>query len=373
MKVDFYRHSLDEKDIESVNETLRSLFLTTGPRTAAFEAKFAAYAGRKWAVGLTSCTAALHLALLALGIGEGDEVIVPAMTFYASATPVFYVGGTPVLVDVCPETGLIDPAAVERAITPKTRAIIPVHLYGVMADMRQLRTIADRHGLAIIEDAAHCVEAERDGVRPGDLGHAICYSFYATKNLASGEGGAVATDDERVADRVRLLRQHGMSKSAAERYTGLYRHWDMLELGWKYNMSDIQAALLVNQLDRLGALWQKRQAVAERYDAAFAGMPGVEIPGIVGKSARHLYTIWVDPEKRDAVLAGLQEAGVGVAVNYRAIHTLTWLKEKLGLRDDMFPVALRIGQRTLSLPFYPGLERDAQQYVIDTVRKIVNG
>ena len=370
MKVEFYRHSLDENDIESVNAVLRSTFLTTGPKTAAFEEKFAGYTGRKRVVGLTSCTAALHLSLLALGVGEGDEVIVPAMTFYASATPAFYVGAKPVIVDVCPRTGLIDPGKVEKAVTARTRAIIPVHLYGVMADMRALRDIADRRKLAIVEDAAHCIEGRRDGLRPGDLGDAVCYSFYATKNLACGEGGAVGTDNPEIADRVRLYRQHGMSKSAADRYTGVYKHWDMLELGWKYNMFDIQAALLLNQLDRLDGLLEKRRRVAEIYDKAFADAPGITVPGIEGESARHLYTIWVDGARRDETLSRLQDAGIGVAVNYRAIHTLSWLRDRLGLKPEDCPAALDIGERTITLPLYPGLGREQQDYVIDTVTDI---
>lgn len=371
MKVDFYRHSIDETDIAAVGDVLRSVFLTTGPRTGAFEKKFAEFTGRKHVAGVTSCTAALHLALLALGVGPGDEVIVPAMTFYASATPVFYVGATPVLADVCPRTGLIDPEAVSRAITDRTKAVIPVHLYGVMADMRALRTICDARGLFLIEDAAHCIEGSRDGARPGDLGTVVCHSFYATKNLACGEGGAVSSDDPSVIEKVRTLRQHGMSKSAAERYTGAYKHWDMVELGWKYNMFDIQAALLLNQMDRLEGLHARRKAVAERYDSAFSGVSGVDVPETRGESARHLYTIWVNPERRDDILHALQAAEIGVAVNYRAIHTLTWLKNRLGLEDADFPNALSIGNRTISLPFYPGLTPESQDYVIENVIRIV--
>lgn len=369
MRVEFYRHALDEADIEAAAQTLRSVFLTTGPVCARFEADFAACTGLARCVSLNSCTAALHLALLALGVGPGDEVIVPAMTFIASATPVVHVGATPVLVDVEADTGLMDPEAVRRAVTPRTRAVIPVHLYGVMADMRALKAIADEHGLAIIEDAAHCIEAERDGVRPGQLGDAACYSFYATKNLTCGEGGALCTNRQDLADRALLLRQHGMSKEAAKRYHGLYQHWDMVALGWKYNLSDIQAALMVHQLARLDSLWEKRRAVHQAYAGLLEGIPGLWLPSLRGKSAHHLFTIQVPPDRRDGLLAHMGESGIGVAVNYRAIHTLTWFRENLGCAPEDFPRALAFGRGTLSLPFHTKLEQAQLEAVARAVRE----
>ena len=283
MNVEFYHHSLDETDIANVVKVLNSVFLTTGPVTGEFERKFAAYTGLPHVVALNSCTAAMHLALEGLGVGPGDEVITTAMTFIASATCIQHAGATPVLVDVDPATGCIDPAAVKAAITPRTKAILPVHLYGVMCDMRALRDIADTHGLFIVEDCAHCVEGERDGVRPGQLSDAACYSFYATKNLACGEGGAVATRHEELAKRVKLLSLHGMSKNAAGRYHGSYQHWDMLTLGWKCNLDDIHSALIVSQIDRLDALWARRREIFERYERAFEGS-AVARPSVVGKS-----------------------------------------------------------------------------------------
>jgi len=229
---------------------------------------------------------------------------------------VVHAGATPVLVDVDPDTGLIDPAAARAAITPRTKAIIPVHLYGVMADMRALKALADEHGLALIEDAAHCVEAERDGVRPGQLGDAVCYSFYATKNLTCGEGGALGTNRPDIADKALLLRQHGMSKEAAKRYHGHYQHWDMIALGWKYNLNDILASLMVRQLRRLDDLWARRSAVYAMYAEALAGVPGLRLPGLRGKSAHHLFTIQVPADRRDGLLARLGEREIGVAVNY---------------------------------------------------------
>lgn len=371
MKVEFYRHSLNENDIRAVAEVLRSIFLTTGPAAAAFEEKFSHYTGLAHVVTLNSCTAALHLALLGLGIGPGDEVIVPAMTFIASATPVWHVGATPVLVDVEPQTGLLDVSKVAAAITPRTRAIIPVHLYGAMADMKALSSLARKHGLFMVEDSAHCIEGERDGIRPGQLADAACYSFYATKNLTCGEGGALATQNPALAKKVLSLRLHGMSKEAASRYSSAYQHWDMLALGWKYNLSDILAALLVSQLDRLDTQWQRRMQLFEAYDRLLHDVPGLEIPARPGKSAAHLYTVWVPAAKRDGILKGLQEKGVGGAVNYRAIHILKYFREKLGHALEDFPVALEIGQRTISLPLYPLLREEEVAYVGRTLREIL--
>lgn len=373
MHVEFYRHNLDAADIAEVTRVLQSVFLTTGPVTAAFEGKFAALTGLPHVVALNSCTGALHLALLALGIGPGDEVITTAMTFIATATAIMHTGATPVLVDADPVTAQIDPVKVAQALTSRTKAVMPVHLYGAMADMRALRAIADAHGLALVEDCAHCIEGERGGVRPGQLSDAACYSFYATKNLACGEGGALAARDPDIAAQVRTLSLHGMSKNAADRYHGKYKHWDMVASGWKYNLNDIHAALLVNQIDRLDALLARRQALAERYDRGLRGTPGLERPQAVGKTAQHLYTIWVDPDRRDEILHQLQERHVGVAVNYRAIHTLRYFRETFGYVPEDFPVANRIGQRTISLPLYPKLTEDELDYVVAQVREVVAG
>ena len=371
MNVEFYRHSLNENDIEAVAGVLRSIFLTTGPAAAAFEKKFSQYSGLNFTVSLNSCTAALHLALLALGVGPGDEVIVPAMTFIASVTPIWHVGGRPVLVDVEPKTGLIDVEKVKAAITPRTKAIIPVHLYGAMADMKALSSLARKQGLYIIEDCAHCIEGERDGIRPGQLGDVACYSFYATKNLTCGEGGALSTNNPDLAKAVLNLRQHGMSREAAARYTGLYQHWDMVNLGWKYNLSDILAVLLVGQLDRLDTQWQRRSQLCEEYDNLLRGLPGLDLPVRPGKSACHLYTVWVPKDRRDRILYELQKKRIGVAVNYRAIHELTYFRNNLGYTSDSFPVALEIGQRTISLPFYPALKKEEIYYVCSSLREIL--
>jgi len=373
MKVEFYRHNLTNDDIERLVEVCRGVFLTTGRDTAEFEAAFASYLGAKHAVGVTSCTAALHIALLALGVGPGDEVITTPMTFAATSNTVFYTGATPVFVDVEPDTGLISVEAVERAITPRTKAIVPVHLYGLMADMRRLHALAAPRGIALVEDCAHAIEAERDGARPGALSDAACFSFYATKNITSGEGGAVVTNSDAVATRLRLLRQHGMSASASDRYTGTYRHWDLELLGWKYNMTNLQAALLIGQMDRVDELWARREAIAQRYETALRNVSGVSFPIVVpgARSARHLFTIWVAPARRDEVLGDLQARGVGVAVNYRAVHLLKYYQERMGLGRGSFPVAERIGDSTVTLPLYPKLADAEVDYVIESVKAAV--
>ena len=371
MKVEFYRHNLEEADIQNVTRVLKSVFLTTGPVTAEFEQKLSQYNGLKHTIGVNSCTAALHLSLLALGIGPGDEVITTPMTFIATATSIMHAGATPVFVDVEESTGLIDVRKMEEAITARTRAIMPVHLYGTMADMKTIRDIAGRYDLKVIEDCAHCIEGERDGIRPGQLSDAACYSFYATKNLTSGEGGAVATNDPELAAEVRILRLHGMSRDAATRYTGYYQHWDMIALGWKYNMDDVHASLLVGQMDNLEEYWQRRKAVWDTYDKGLANIPGIIIPETRGKSARHLYTIWVEPKRRDEILHSIQNREIGVAVNYRAIHTLTYFRKAFGFEPEDFPVANRIGESTISLPLYPKLKDSEVDYIIDSVKRIV--
>ena len=372
-KIEFFRHSVDEADIARAAEVLRSIFLTTGKTVDEFERDMAAYLGAQAAVGVTSCTAALHLSLLAWGIGPGDEVITTPMTFCATANAILQAGATPVFVDVEESSGNLNAELVERKITSRTRAIMPVHLYGYMCDMRRLRDIADKHKLIIIEDAAHCLEGARDGVRVGQLAEAACYSFYATKSITSGEGGAISLHDPGKADLLKTLRSHGIDRTAADRYTAQYRHWDMSILGWKYNMDNIQAALLIGQLKRAEALRGRRNALAQRYEAALAGGRGVRLHKTApsAKHGRHLFTIVVSPEKRDGTLHFLQENGVGVAVNYTAVHLLSYYRGHFGHKAGDFPAAEAIGAGTISLPLYPKLTDAEQDYVVAKVIEAV--
>jgi UDP-4-amino-4-deoxy-L-arabinose-oxoglutarate aminotransferase len=354
-KIEFYRHDIGDAELSSVARTLKTLFLTLGPRVSEFEQAFAAFLGQKNVVGVSSCTMGLALALEALDIAPGDEVITTPMTFVSTPNAALFHGAIPVFADVDPRTGILDPAAVEAAITPRTKAVIVVHLYGQLADMRRLRAICDHHHLALVEDAAHAIEAENDGVRVAELGDVTVFSFYATKTMTSGDGGAIVARDAAVADRLRRLRNHGVSKDAAARHGGRYVHWDMVEFGYKAAMTDIEAALLLPQIERLGRRREIRQSIVERYERALRGHPGLDLLSWSGRSGHHLFTVLVPRGRRDAVLEGLGERGVGAAVNYRAVHTLTYYRDKFGHARDAFPVAADIGDRTISLPLHTQL------------------
>jgi dTDP-4-amino-4,6-dideoxygalactose transaminase len=373
MKVEFYRHQLGEANLKRFAEVMNTIFLTTGDEVALFEKKFAEFLGEKYVIGLTSATGGLQLSLLALGIGSGDEVITTPMTFVATPLSVMHANATPVFVDVEADTGNIDANLVEAAITPKTKAIMPVHLYGQMVDMVHLKKIAQKHNLAIIEDAAHCLEGVRDHVRVGQLSDAACYSFYATKSITCGEGGAVSTSDDKLREMLQKLRMHGMSKDALHRYTKLYQHYDVDVHGWKYNMYNLQAALLIDQIDEIETRRQDRERAADYYRTSFAGVQGLEMPTIRPgiKHGNHLFTIWVDPDKRDHILWALQDQGVGVAVNYRACHLYTLFRRQYGNKEGDFPNAERIGNRTISLPLYASLKDEEAEYVAETVKKVV--
>lgn len=390
-KVEFYRHQLGDEEAGSWRRVLDTLFLTLGPQVAAFESELGRYLvrGREGVtpphvVGTTSCSMGLLMALRALDVRAGDEVITTPMTFAATTNAILHSGATPKLVDVEAATGLIDPDAVRAAIGPRTVGILPVHLYGQLADMKALRSLADRHALFIVEDSAHGIEMERDGVRPAELSQASVFSFYATKNVTCGDGGAIATHDPRVAERLRRLRNHGLSKAATERHGGAYQHWDLVELGYKANLTDLDAALLRPQLPRVEAKRSLREQIARRYESSLreaiaeiriTAPPAGRVPWLVegrGRSSHHLFTFHARPGQRDALLAKLSAAGVGTAVNYRAIHLLTYLVELLGLRRGALPVAEEIGDRTLSLPLYPTLTVDEQERVVCAVSNAWN-
>lgn len=375
MKVEFFKHNIEEGDIEKAVSVLRSIFLTTGDIVSELEKEFSSYINAGQTVGVTSCTAALHLSLLAWDIGHGDEVITTPMSFCATSNSIIHAGAVPVFVDVERETGNINAGLIEKAITAKTKAIMPVHLYGQMCDMRKIRKIADKHKLVVIEDAAHAIEAEREKVKVGNFADAVCFSFYATKNITSGEGGAVSTNDAEKSEVLRMLRLHGIDKSAIDRYTKRYQHWDMPVLGWKYNMDNIHASLLIGQLKRIDALWKQRDRLWNIYEDKLAGVKGVEILKTVSNSrhARHLFTILVDAAKRDSILWSLQEREIGVAVNYRAIHLLKYYRKSYGYKEGDFPVAEDIGRRTISLPLYPKLKDEEACLVVKAVKDIFGG
>jgi dTDP-4-amino-4,6-dideoxygalactose transaminase len=372
-RIEFFKHNINDEDIKRVNSVLRSIFLTTGEVVKEFEEKFSTYIGSRYTIGVTSCTAALHLSLLAGGIGPGDEVITTPMSFCATANSILHAGARPVFVDVEEDTGNLNHELIEKAITERTKAIIPVHLYGQMCNMKEIKRIADRYNLKIIEDAAHSIEAIRDGIKPGQLSFTACFSFYATKNITSGEGGAVVTNDGTVADKLKVLRLHGIDKSAIDRYTKRYQHYDMPLLGWKYNMDNIQAALLIGQLERIDELWQKREYLWNLYEEELREVKGIRILKTLPdtRHARHLFTILVPPKKRDEILWRLQDAGIGVAVNYRPIHLLSYYRKTFGYKEGDFPVAEDIGARTISLPLYPSLKEEELKAVTSTLKNIM--
>lgn len=372
MKVEFYKHNIGEREIASVVAVLRSPIHTAGPVTKQFEQEFAAYLGCQQAVGVTSWTMGAFLCLKAIGIGPGDEVIVPPLTFISTANIVCHVGAQPVFVDVERDTGLIDVEQVAQAITPRTKAIIPVHLYGAMCDMKALSALVDKHGIAIIEDAAHCIEGECDGIRPGARSKAVCFSFYATKNMGCGDGGAVATNDEGLGAKVACLRFHGMTRGSEERYAGKYRHYDMEEIGYKCNLTDIQAALLVPQLPRLEEYRLRKDQLAQRYERGLRGLPGVDLIATPPntKHARHLFTCLAPEGKRDDFILGLQQREIGVAVHFNALHLMSYYRRNFGFKEGDFPNAERICRRTLTLPLYPKLTDAEADYVIGCIREL---
>lgn len=374
MSVPFFMHDLGKAELDAIAEVFAGPILTTGETVTRFERRFADHLQCKHVLGVTSCTGALHMALLALGIGPGDEVITTPLTFIATSTAILEAGAKPVFVDVEPDTGNLDATKIEAAITPRTKAILPVHLYGLMCDMRAIHRIADRHALHVVEDCAHCVEGERDGIRPGMLADAACFSFYATKNLTCGEGGALATNRDDLIEPLRLLRLHGMTKSAADRQREGYQHWDMVTLGWKYNMDNIQAAMLLSQMERIGAKLSRRHALAGMYAEGLATVPGVRLFASRENAvhARHLFPIRVSGRLRDRVIEEFNRRNIGAVVNYRPIHLLSHFQALLGHVAGDFPEAERIGAEVLSLPFYPTMPEASIDAVVAALRSILD-
>ena len=374
MKIEFYKHNIAAEDIKNLHKVLHSLFLTTGKVTESFEKQLAKFLGTKFSVGLMSCSHALELALAYFNVGPGDEVITTPMSYTATADAIEYVGARPVFVDVEDTTGNIDANLVEKAITKKTKAILPVHLFGQMCDMKKIKAVADKHNLRIIEDAAHCLEGERDGVKPGQLSDAACFSFYATKNITCGEGGAVATNNEDMRRWLKKARSHGLNKDVSERYLKQTAGYDKEFLGFKCNMSDIQAALLLGQLKRINKLWRRRAALAKEYAFYFGKIKKIKLfktlPGV--KNAYHLFVIRILGNNREDVAAKLKNKGIGVAItNFPPIHLLSYYREKYGYKPGDYPVAESIGASTITLPLYSKLTGGEVKFIAESVRKVV--
>lgn len=373
LTVPFYRHDLTPGDAQAVAAVLATPFLTSGPVGRAVEEQIAGFFGVPHALLTNSWTNGALAVLLALGVQPGDEVIVPAMTFIASANVVELLGAAPVFVDVDPGTLLMQPEAVAAALTPRTKVVMPVHLYGQMCDMPGLRAVLrDRPDVRLVEDCAHCFEGTRDGARPGALSDAAVFSFYATKNVACGEGGAIICRDADLYERLLQTRLHGMDAAAIHRYQkNSYRHWDMMRLGVKANLPDLLAALLPPQIAAVESRLAVRKALVARYRAAFADGPlrlVAEVPGAV--SAEHMFVVHAGAA-RDEAIARLNAAGIGVGVHYRAVPTTTYYAERRGYTAADFPVSRTWGEGTLTLPLYVSLTREEQDHVIEAVRREV--
>ncbi len=376
--VPFAPPAVGSDEIAEVVAALESGWLTTGPRVKVFEAAFADYVGASHAVALNSCTAALHLALLAAGIGPGDEVITTPLTFCATANTIIHAGATPVFADIDPVTMNIEPRAVAAAITSRTRAIVPVHFAGRPVNVPALRTLADAHGLTTIEDAAHAVEAISAAGKVGTTADFTCFSFYATKNLTTGEGGMLTTASASHADYVRVAGLHGMSRDAWARYVpGAAGAYDVVMPGFKYNMMDIQAAIGTVQLRQLETNLARRGAIWARYEDAFADLPiSLPAPPEPGtRHARHLFTVLVDEAvcgiPRDGFREALRVRGVSTSVHFRALHLQPYYADRFGFEPGSFPAAEFVSDRTVSLPLSPALTDAEVDAVIEAVREVL--
>jgi perosamine synthetase len=373
----FHSAFIDEKDIQAVVDVLRSGWLTTGPQVREFEASFGEYVGASNAVALSSCTAALHLALAAIGLQEGDEVIVPTMTFSSTGQTVCYFGARPVLVDCEPNSFQICPDAIARAITPKTRALIPVHYSGCPANLDSILDIARRHNIRVIEDAAHALPASYRGKRIGSFGDITCFSFYATKTLTTGEGGMATTENPDYADRMRILRLHGISKDADKRYTaqGSWRY-EILDVGYKYNMTDMQAALGLTQLAKCDEMLRKREVLASHYIAQLSSIDGFKLPSVPSdvSHAWHLFVLQIEPKAfsvgRDTFIEELKQRGIGTSVHFIPLHTHPLYNQRFGYRAGQFPNAERHFEGAISLPLYPSMTTDDVNRVVKALSEI---
>src|SRR5215510_8816865 len=390
----FYKPLISQEEISQLVEAVESGWLTTGPKTLEFEAAIASYVGSQYAVGVNSCTAAMHLALVAMGIGLGDAVITSPITFPATANVIEHCGARPVFIDVEPDTLLLDVAALEKFLAApgrmdidadRVKAILPVHFAGQPCDMDAIFGLASRYGLAVIEDSAHALGAEFEAYKVGSdygLGFrgqwASCFSFYATKNITAGEGGMLTTNDPELVEQAAVLRLHGISRDAWKRYqVAGYQHYEVLFPGYKYNMFDLQAALALPQLSHIDDWQRRRETYTNLYNQSFADIEGI-LPLQVKpnrRSAYHLYVIMADRARlgvsRDELLNRIAAAGIGVGVHFRSLTVQKFYREKYGFQEGDFPVAERASEQVLSLPLYPAMHEHDVERVIRTVRQVL--
>lgn len=370
---------IEQPEIDEVIACMESGWLGTGPKVAQFEQNFGTYKNATYTAAVNSCTAALHLSLLAAGLQPGDEVITTPMTFCATVNAIIHAGATPVLADVDAMTMNIDPEQVEKKITSRTRAILPVHFAGRPCNMDALQDIAKRHNLKLIEDCAHAIETEYKGCKAGTFGDFGCFSFYVTKNIVTGEGGMVLARSEEDIARIKVLALHGMSKDAWKRFSDDgYKHYQVIECGFKYNMMDLQAAIGIHQLQQVEKYWVRRQDIWQRYNEAFAGLPiGLPAdPEAETRHAYHLYTIRVDEVKagigRDAFLDALTAQNIGAGVHYLSIPEHPYYQQTFAWRPEDYPNAMAIGRETVSLPISAKLSDGDVEDVIDAIKKTID-
>jgi dTDP-4-amino-4,6-dideoxygalactose transaminase len=375
--IPFHAAYVGEDEARAAADVIRSGWLTMGPKTIEFEQNFASYVGARHAIGVSSCTAALHLALDAIGLQQGDEVLVPTTTFTATAEVVVYFKAVPILVDVDPSTLCIDPEEARKKITSRTRAILPVHFAGQPCDMDRIQELAASHGLHTIEDAAHSLPASFRGTPVGAISKLTAFSFYATKTLTTGEGGMVTTDDDELAGRMKTMRLHGIGRDAWKRYSneGSW-YYEVHNAGFKYNLTDIQSAIGIVQLNKCTEMRSLRSRIASRYTEAFSQCEEVQTPTVLAdrESAWHLYVLRLQLDRlkigRSEFVEQLKQRGVGTSVHFIPLHMHPYYRDAYHYCQESFPVALREYYRSVSLPLYPGMSPDQVAYVIDQVREV---
>lgn len=375
----FHQASIGEEEVKEIIQTLNSGWLTTGQKTRLFEKTFADYIGCKHAIGLNSCTAGLHLSLVVSGVSSGDEVITSPITFPATTNVIVHQNAKPVFVDVEPETLNINCSEIESKINNKTKAILPVHFAGHPCDMDSIISLAQKHNLTVIEDAAHALESKYHGNKIGAIGNFTAFSFYATKNITTGEGGMLTTNDDNYADKLRILSLHGISKNAWKRYGKEgFQHWELLMPGYKYNMFDMQASLGIHQIKKVESFLNRRVQIVKKYNDAFEKTEEIQLlkPESNIKHAHHLYVIVIKTENlkvsRDKVLNEIQKRGIGVAVHFRSLHLQPFFKQHFNYKKGMFPQAEYLSDRVISLPLYPKMTDEDVSRVIETVLGVLH-
>ncbi len=372
--IPFHKPYITEDEVNEVMDSLRSGWLTMGPKTIEFENRFKGYIGSGNAISTNSCTASLHLALRTINLTEGDEVIIPDVTFTATAEVITYFNARPIIVDVDGDTLNIDVTRIETRITKKTRAIMPVHFGGQPCDLEEIRDIANKYNLFIIEDAAHALPALYKGKKIGTIGDITCFSFYATKTLSAGEGGMITTENDEWADMMRILRLHGISRDAWKRYTeeGSW-YYEVLEAGYKYNMTDLHAAVGIAQLKKIEEMWHRRREIARKYTEAFNMVEEIESPHLKKdrESAWHLYVIKLNTEmlriSRNQFIEELKKKGIGTSVHFIPLHKHPYYRNTFGYNSEDFQVSERLYERIVSLPIYPSMTDEDTDRVITSV------